>query len=425
MATTFLKKIIPVLSGIVLISVLFFPPIRLSKSLPVIEFIDLLLPVLAVFIFIKRREIEQKKFLYLVLGFAGFIFITIIVNSRLTFMRDYFEILKIIKFLIVIVLFSFINPENFLKKWIKPAFVLLVVFNLIHYYNLFNINELLEVIYVGNGRYLEFGLDSLGFPTHKRMLGFTANPNSNALIFLIFTLFFIPKKDSTYSSFIWFFVALTMMFLCQSRTAMISLVPVILVYAFTIKDLKKIAVITGFTIVSFLVAYGTTKISIASYSGDIMYEGTDSSVAYVKPENTYLEVMAHGQFLKGSSMRGRYEIWKHLWVMIKEKPIFGHGPNKEYFYDNKLYAENEYILMAWRYGFIGLGIYLSILASLIVLALKNLNLNSAVNLLLICVVVLVTSMTNHPFATKTVLILFAIATGLFFSELNASKKEKK
>ncbi len=34
------------------------------------------------------------------------------------------------------------------------------------------------------------------------------------------------------------------------------------------------------------------------------------------------------------------------------------GYSKEYFYEHQLYSENEYILMVWRYGIIGLAFFL-------------------------------------------------------------------
>ena len=61
---------------------------------------------------------------------------------------------------------------------------------------------------------------------------------------------------------------------------------------------------------------------------------------------------------KNSSVMGRFEMWEHLIKMIMHKPIFGYGPNKDYFYDNGLYPESEYVLYVWRYGIIGFFLYL-------------------------------------------------------------------
>ena len=119
-------------------------------------------------------------------------------------------------------------------------------------------------------------------------------------------------------------------------------------------------------------------------------------------------------------MMGRYEIWQHLWKMIVKKPVFGHGPYKEYFYDNMLYAENEFIFMAWRYGFVGLMYFLIISLSMVILSYKNRRLDWGMNILLILVVYGVTAMTNLPFSATTLNMLLGISIGIFYSEIRTN-----
>lgn len=424
MSNTILDKTIPAISGIIFVSLLFFPPLRLSSSLPTVELIDLLLPVLGLIIFLKRKEIVQKKFIYLTLVFGFYIFLTISINGRLEALRDYFEIFKILKFASIIVLFSFVTPIHFMNKWIKPAFVVLVIINLIHYYNLFHINDFLDQYYTSGGRYTKFGLDSLGRPTYKRMLGLLGNPNDNAIMFMIFSIFFFPRKDSTKACYFWFGTAIIMMFLCQSRTAMVALVPMLLIHFFLIRKHRPIILTTLIvSVVCFIMAYSITKVSInLGNRSSYVVENDTVSDTIPTADITYLGTVISDDIVESQSILGRYAVWEHLWGMIKEKPVFGYGPYKEYFYERELYAENEYVLLTWRYGFIGVFIYLSLIIYLLILSYKHHAKEYGHKLLLLTILIVVTGITNVPFSHKTILVLFAVAIGLFFSELRNEKK---
>ena len=105
---------------------------------------------------------------------------------------EYFEIYKLLKYLLLIVYFSLI-PIKAIEFYIKPFFVLLCIFNLIHFFNLFDFNILLKYHYAGDLNIQYFGRDTLGNHVGKRMVGFMSNPNNNALVFLFFTIYFLPK----------------------------------------------------------------------------------------------------------------------------------------------------------------------------------------------------------------------------------------
>ena len=85
------------LSIIVVFSFLFLPPFRIKSSLPAVELIDILVPVLGVVLAFRIRDLHPRKFYILVGGFAVYVFITIIANSRLGEVRDYFEIFKLLE----------------------------------------------------------------------------------------------------------------------------------------------------------------------------------------------------------------------------------------------------------------------------------------------------------------------------------------
>jgi len=111
-----------------------------------------------------------------------------------------------------------------------------------------------------------------------------------------------------------------------------------------------------------------------------------------------------------NSVMGRLEVWQLLGEMIIQKPIFGHGPNKDFFYDRNLYPESEYVLQTWRYGFVGVGVFLAMLFSPLYHS-KNVNLKMLFALAL--AVILINSLTNNPFTDRQINVFFAALIGVF------------
>ena len=418
-----LDNLLKWVSIIVVFSFLFLPPFRIKSSLPAVELIDILVPVLGVVLAFRIRNLHPRKFYILVGGFAVYVFITIIANSRLGEVRDYFEIFKLLKFILLVGLFSLSGILRDLKL-VKPLFVGMVIVNLLQYFNAFNLNLFLSDVFPNPERYLFFGLDTLGQLTGKRMLGLAMNPNINAILFSVFAILFWPRPEQKKTDYFWFFVALVMVFLCQSRTAMVSMGVLILVHSFlSRKNLRLVAITAAIMVASFATSFLTTKYTTSIVSApNYMHEENVVIEEDLTSKVTYLESVIHGQFLEGSSMDGRFEMWEHLWEMIKEKPLLGHAPYKEYFYENHIYSESEYVMMTWRYGFIGLLIYISIYLFLALIALRNLHLHSAKVLLFTVILMMVTAITNNPFSHQKILIFIAFIVGSFFWELNKSTK---
>ena len=409
-----LKKIFPYLAGFSFIAVLFFPSLSFSSTLPKIQVVDLLLPFITLYLLLRRKEIVERKSIYILLIFAAYVFVCIAVNSRLGQVRDYFEIFKLIKIALLAGLFTLSGSTDLFKKMLKPVFVGLVLVNLIQFFNLFHVNDFLDDYYMGGGRYSVFGLDSVGHLTYKRMIGLMGNPNDNAILFMTFVIFFFPKKGARIKDFWWFIGALVMMFLCQSRTALLALVPMLMAYAIiNRKNLKLVAYTFLGACLSFGLAFGITKGTVnIGYPVELAVTNVESDSTNVQDRDTYLETVVNTSIAQSNSVKVRLEIWERLWIMVKKKPVFGHGPYKEYFYENELYAENQYILMAWRYGFLGLGIYLFFLLHLFRDGVKKLNEEFGLQLLLMVVFLVVAGLTNIPFGNKTVIVLLGMMIGL-------------
>ena len=383
--------------GLILFSLMLFPDISLSAGLPKFKFIDFLLPVIGVLLFLQRARIRWEHIYKFVLIYVVYIAFVIIYNGRQDIMRDYFELYKLIKFLGVILFFTLIDYKQFFKFWIKPTFVIVIIGNLIHYFEFFGLNSILEEHYNGGIHIQLFGLNSLGEPDMKRMVGFAGNPNINALVFAFFTVLFLPKLSRTNSQYYWFFGAVFMFFLCQSRTNFVALI-VVLMFMFhwnrnqTKFNLKVVGLVAIAFILSFLVS-----------------------------SNSYINLLFDKKIVQNNSLLGRFEVWKLLWEMIKEKPLFGHGPFKEYFYERELYVENEYILQTWRYGFVGLFVFLGILLSPFQSAWKNKSLFFSFEFIAFSLFILLNSLMNTPFTNPTINLLFAITIGLYYSDLRNKK----
>lgn len=385
------NKIKLFIGGLLLASVLLFPEINIRTNLPSFQLIDFLFPFLCVILFVERKRIVWNSFYSVFIVFTIYILFTIIYNKRQEELRDYFELYKLAKFFVVLLFFTRIDFEKFIPLWIKPIFILLVVANLTHYFNFFDINKLIESYYDGGVHIQTFGLDSLGRPTYKRMLGLSGNPNINGIVFGFFSILFYPKKESNKYDYLLFSMALLMLFLCQSRTNLIA-----------------ITFVLGFT---FLYQKAQMSFHLKVIGVSLLVY----LMSFIIASNSYLNSLFVEKVNNHSSLMGRFEVWKYLWEMIKEKPLFGHAPYKEYFYERNLYSENEFILQTWRYGFVGLILFLYIILFPFYKAIRSTENKYSLEIIQFSLIIFINSLTNNPFSDRITMVLFAIMIGLSFN----------
>ncbi len=391
-----IKETIPmILGGFILFSALFLPDIQLQANLPSLQVVDFSLPFILIVLFNARKSIKFEKYYWFLLLFSAYILLTIFLNQRYKVVNEHFEVYKIIKYILLIIFFAQLDIPILLKNLVKPFFILLVTVNILHFYNVFNINYLLETTYNGDLNIKYFGSDTLGMPTGKRMVGMASNPNTNALLFSFFAIYFMPLNYNP-KKIVWFFTALLFTFMCQSRTAVFILILVLLaVLIFKLSNWKLknwLVILACFS--SYLVAW---MLSSSFFKYPI-----------------YSNSMFNGVALESQSAMGRLEVWKFLGKMILEKPIFGYGPNKNFFYENKIYSENEYVLYAWRYGFIGLLAYLSIFLYPLILFYKQRKELFYKLFFLITMVMLISGLTNNPFTERHIFILYTFSVASLF-----------
>jgi O-antigen ligase len=371
------------------------PHLHFAESMPGVHLSELLLPVIGILLLIDFRKnvAGSLRIVLLIQGvLATVMLLSIAVNHRFGMYRDYFELFKVVKYCILVVFFTqFIQFVN-LNSIMKVTMSLLLVFNVLHYTDLFGFNDLVVSHYGSEHQVYTFGLNSLGQPDTKRIIGTVGNPNNNAILFLFFTVWFFPSAGQTVKEKMWYYLSLLAVIACQSRTGFIALGIV-----FTAGN-----IVRGNAIKSWLL----DLVVIALMFAFLFLLG-----------NVYLSSLA-GNMMKQNSVRGRLETWQFLGNMIAQKPWLGYAPSKEYFEANTLYAENEYILYTWRFGIAGGLLYSVWLGYSFVKSYVQRMTHSGFVLLLFSTVVGITALTNCPLSDGFLLLLFAIATGYFYNRSN-------
>lgn len=376
-----------------LLSLFLLPSLQMADSWPKIQVAELILPLLFILILTHKTLLHEIKPMRTtatnLLVYSIIILLSILLNARAGMLRDYFEILKLVKYCILMLFsFLFIDKINFTKT-IKWIFAFILLFNFLHYIDFLGFNKHIQIYYGNEIHILGFGLNSLGQPDTKRILGTVGNPNNNAILFLFFVITFFPEKEFTWKDKMFFYLSILGILACQSRTGFIALGVIYGIAAIVLKCNLRTFVIDMATIAClylFLFLMG----------------------------NIYLSTLA-GNMLKQNSVRSRMETWNMLFEMIKQKPLLGWSPYKEYIDQNKIYPEGEYVFISWKYGALGLIAHLAWLLHTGIQSWRKKTNREAFNLFLFTVVLLITSITNTPLHDQVILSIFAVMTGAFFN----------
>lgn len=104
-----------------------------------------------------------------------------------------------------------------------------------------------------------------------------------------------------------------------------------------------------------------------------------------------------------------------VWVRAKQ----------EFFYQRQLFSENEYILMAWRYGYVGVIFYLGwIILPWFWVRKMTRDARSIWSkaTVIMTPLVLVVAVTNNPMAEPRLMLLYAAIAGMTLAELDNTRK---
>lgn len=322
-----------------LASALLFPPILIRDGWPKAELSDLLLPftALAMLLVVSKDTVSGRLAVLRnpIGGLALFVLVIVLsiaVNGRLTVARDWLEVVKFAKFGVLLMGFSLAFTVGKLRQVFLFLAPLVVVFNGLHFFDVLGFNHWVEPFYAPKVHLDVFGYDSEGNPGTRRIMGSMGNPNVNALMFIYLLIAIAPgehlsKRNTGLTLALVLLLVLSVM-LSQSRTSVVALAMVILLYGFVFSQRKLLLLgIAAFSVFAFF---------LMEWIG-----------------NTYLVTIVDPNRLERSGNL-RFKQWQHIIDAMPGKWILGNAPSKEYFEANGIYSESEYFLILFRYGFAGL-----------------------------------------------------------------------
>lgn len=356
-----------------------------------------------------RFSIQLREYMFFLAALTLWILVTQLGNDRLFVISDYFEYYKMLKFIIVLMFFyitfrhnSFFTGNGY--YFLRVLFCGVVIFNLLHYFGLLSFNQVVMPYYAGEHQLSRFGLSSQGLPDVKRLLGVMGNPNDNAIIMGFFSIVFINQftqnKEGRLLNGALALAALVLLLMGGSRTAFVAIIFVFALYWFV------------------------AKTSFKALLGVILFGAAFFGLVHIL-DITYISNLWTVNLLSNASLMERIEIWDALWKMILQSPWIGYGPNKEYFYANNLFAESDYVLMTWRYGFPGTVMYLLWLGIPALLALRHRELIAARTVILFSAFLYISALTNVPLQEPRINILFAALCGILYADLARKREEQK
>jgi O-antigen ligase len=385
---------------------LLVPPIQLPWFQFKFQLVDFFMPLFIGMIAVNKWY-KNWNLLYVknLLLLTGIIALSIIVNQQWMAVNDCFEIYKVLKYLLVFLFLKSFCCHRIHTIWIDVIFAFLLIFNFLHYYNIFHFNQVVMPLYCGeNCIHLKFfGLNSIGQPDVKRMIGTMGNPNDNAILFLICMLFYLPKDKWKIKDICFFVLCLIAFLACQSRTSLAAFFVIIITNFFVIRlTWKKICLYSGLIIAVVL---------------GFFFIDMSSTYSLIDISSTYSLTLLDGTAFQSYSWSYRLELWKQFLTQFLDDPIFGHAPQKNYFYENKLHFENEYLLYLWRYGILGfasfIGFYL-IPVRKIFKTIRSSELSK--NTLLLMIIFAICGLTNVPLSNTILSVLFFGYLGIFYSQ---------
>ena len=389
------------LLSLTFLSVLFIPSIKINDGL--FLGVDELLVTLMGIRLLQQGVVWIDKFIWVIIFLSCIILVSILVNPNYKDYREYLEIHKLIKIAILYMFTCWVTCQGIAKRTIVKmvlfTFLGIVLFNVLHLFNVFYFNEFITILYDTDGRdVMNFGKNSIGGPGPKRIVGTMGNPNINAILFLFYFAFFsflfvedqkdhsdwkvLPKRSIQ----LLFLLSMLFVILCQSRTGLAAL-SVIYFMGIWLRSpnwkevLMEISCVLGF-------------FGISSYLDTV-------SLNYLSNTKPQLQ--------ENNSLAVRIKIWGELIGLWLKQPFFGYGPNKAFVYRTQLHPENEFVFYLWRYGIQGLLGFFAILTIPFLFLFKKIKDFSFMYFVLI--IVAIVALMNNPLANPKISVLFAMILG--------------
>lgn len=397
------NQIVYFLLILTLFGAILLPSISAGSSLPKLEISDLtflLISVISVTFYRKEMMlfIRQNRWIYFLLfglilvGLLGLMY-----HKTYSHLSNLFEPIKIIKLGAFIFFFYLFLDYSKVYKWLIALFVLVLSFNILHYFNIFNFNSVVEPWYAPPHHLDYFGLNSIGQPSTKRMLGTLGNPNNNAVLFLSFLVLFLPHKGrEKWADLLFPILAILGIVMCQSRSGFLAFAALLLFYFIFVRPSWKVI----------LILVGSTGgIFILNYIAGNVYMSTVGN----------MDVM-------GRASKSRMLQWKRIIASVKGNWIIGRGIDKVFMRSNEIHPESEYFLHLFRYGISGVVLLLLLYAQLFFSTVKKIGEKSGLLIPGIIIVFGIAGLTNTPLQSPKLSIIFALIIGLGLRSIYERRK---
>ena len=256
--------------------------------------------------------------------------------------NDIFQLYKplyyICALLIGIVSVRYISMKDLIRLLIAIQIINIIV-------SVFQFLEIEQSFYIFCNRPKEaIIIEYIREKTIARVIGTIGNPSMFGLLEAVLTIFFFHLFNEK-KKILYLFLSATALFLMiqtQSRTAFMLFFIMVFFYIFLYSKIKlSFKTITLFSLLAAIFYITIFELQTIPYLSDgiktVLQEG----------------------LLKQNSFYARLEIWNDLFDLIKKNYMFGYGPALEYL--NFSFADNNYILIVFRFGIIGLLIFISII----------------------------------------------------------------
>lgn len=393
------------------IIVLMFRPSPTLLLGPVIglRMMDLILLIfLLVYIFYKRSEsykIDNTTLILMIMLVSQCISMFFSIFYHEVLIEDLFEIFRPVLYVVTYIVIKKYYTFTSLN-YVYTAIFFTLLLGFIELHNFFNLENVLKYLY---DHTKSRAIDS----TSWRIVGSFYNPNYFgyylALIVNLSLIMVLFQVRTKYSLFIFSF-SLYLLFFTGSRTALISvgvgLLITIVLYLLKhtgIKVYKKLIIL--FCILSFTLFIAPNIIEYLNQN--------------FKRFNDF-ENISHNFYT-------RVAVWDYSLQWIKERPLFGNGPGKAIIES----FDNNYIIILFRYGIVGLIIFLLLLVKLYIRAFSNFFKSNNMNITIASLVIIsvlnilnVTMLTAIPFDFIQTGTLFICCIAIYNALVGSISNEK-
>ena len=394
------------LVGLAFFSAIALPPISALPGMPNVRVEELIIfLILPLFFFFRNRRIEDrylKYFLYSLIGFAAAIVFSLNYGKYFlgvpTSLNDYFEVLKVIKFFIAVLIISRLNlnKEDLYKLLyvIVFSFVISAVIGIMQFYGILGFERITAPYYAMERIY----------DIHNRMMGTFFNPNTygTALtigVVIVVALSYYEKNFGRKTGLIAIAVILSFtVALTQSRTAVVVLLLAVILLT-ALNFIKK-----QFTVKQLLIIIGVFTVLLLA-------------IVSLLADQILTRFMGLGEIGEDLSWQMRLLAWYLNLTIFSESMVFGWGPAKLI---HTTIVDSEYILILRRYGIVGFLIYILIyfiplIRAFVMQKLKGIRELMGQIIFTATFVFLISNITNPLFHEIQYMGLWAMLIGIFFA----------